>query len=171
MKKVHLIWRALIFTARDMFIGFILGIVATVLLYKINPATLGVVALLIPAGVFAGIFKGVTKFIFLNIFSAVPSKGNRFNYPKYKLLLLWVAVLFGALVYSFGLNVKTWFSVPLRLLKSNVILGVIGNTGWILLTVLISLAGLIAHFYEPPYNENEFLPPVEPADNGTPEEN
>lgn len=164
MKKLHLLWRAVVFVTRDVFIGFIVGVCAAVLLSKVNPGTHRVVALLIPAGVLAGIFKGITKFIFLNIFSALPSKGNRYNYPKFKLLILWGFLLFGTLSFSYGLNLKLWFSEPSRLLMENIFLSSWGTNIWVVLAGLISTAGILAHFYEPPYNEDEFLPPEAEAE-------
>ncbi len=169
MKKLQLVWRALVFTARDMFGGFVLGICATVLLSKINPQAQRVVALLIPAGVLAGILKGVTRFIFLHIFSAIPSKGSTFNYPKYKLLGLWLVLLFGSLTYGYGLDVAAWFAGPLRLLRDNIILAAVGNNLLVGLVIFIATAGLGSYFYEPPYNPEECLPPRKTGENKTEE--
>lgn len=159
MRKIHLIYRAIVIMARDMFIGFILGLCATVLLSKINPGTQRVSALLIPAGAAAGAFKGLSKFVMLNMFSVLPSKGYRFNYPKYKLLLLWIVVFLAVFTYVFGFNISLWFARPVALLKGNIILGSIGMPVWTIVFGVITGAGLLAHLYEPPYNEEEFLPP------------
>ncbi|MHB9096070.1 MAG: hypothetical protein ACYC21_15505 [Eubacteriales bacterium] len=164
MKRLLFVLRAMVTVSRDMFIGFIIGICATVLLYRVNANTHKVIALLIPAGVVAGIFKGLAKFVFLNVFSVLPSKGYRFNYPKYKLLLLWSAFLFGSLIYGYGINIYAWFAGPLSLLQENIILGVISPTVWGVLFGLLFVVGILAHLYEPPYNEGEFLPAPAPEE-------
>lgn|GEM_PF-2198394 len=171
MKKTGLlVWRALVFVFRDMFIGYILGLGAAVIFTKINPGVGRVAGLLIPAGILAGIFKGIVKFVILNISSALPSKGLRYNYPKYKLLFFWLVFLAGTLIYGYGLNIYAWISGPVQLLKNNIILGQVNSFFWVVLTGLVLVTGLSAHFYEPPYNENEFLPP-EPEEEMDSEEN
>ncbi len=158
MKKLQFVMRALVVTARDMFTGFILGICAAVLIAGYNPHTRSVAALFIPAGILAGIFKGLSKFVFLNIFSVLPSKGYRYNYPKFKLLLLWAALLLASLVYSYGLKINTWFAGPFGLVKENIVMGGAGQSLWTAVFVFITVTGVISYFYEPPYNEDEFLP-------------
>lgn len=139
-KKLQLLTRALVVIARDMFIGFIIGVSATVLMAGINPQTRNVVALFIPAGIAAGLFKGLAKFIFLNIFSSLPSKGYRHDYPKFKMALLWVALMLLVLVYSYGLNPLSWFREPLLLLQRNIILRDIGQSYWVAISVLVSVS-------------------------------
>ncbi len=164
MKKLDLTVWALVVATRDMFIGFIVGMSGAVLMAKLNPTTHRVVALLIPVGVVAGIVKGVAKFIFLNMSSALPSKGYRFDYPKFKMLILWAVVFLTVFLYSFGLDLRTWAAVPLQLLKENIILGVVDKKVWLVFIILVLLTGLLSYIYEPPYNEEEFLPLPEPAE-------
>lgn len=152
------VWRAIIVIARDMLIGFILGIGSTVLLYKINPNVFRVASLLIPVGIIAGVLKGLAKHIFLSVFSAIPSKGYRYNYPKYKLLFLWVTLLLGILIFAFGFHFKLWVSEPLRLIMVNPLLAPLSYDVWVGLLFFISLSGILAYLYEPPINPNESLP-------------
>ena len=159
MKILKLLWRALVFIARDAFIGFLVAVSATLVMFRLNPDMERVIALLIPVGIIAGFFKGVVKFILLNISSALPSKGYRFNYPKYKLLGFWLAALLGALLFAYGTNLSLWFSGPLDLMRNNIVLGLSGEQPWVFMAVLISILGISAHIYEPPYNEDEALPP------------
>ncbi|WP_418790050.1 hypothetical protein [Phosphitispora sp. TUW77] len=158
-KLLKLLWRGLVFITRDVFIGFLVAVSATVIMFRLNPDMNKVIALLIPVGIIAGIFKGMIKFILLNITSAIPSKGYRFDYPKFKLLLFWLLALLGSLLFAYGTDLTMWFSGPLDLLRNNVIIGSSGKQFWVLITVLISVLGIAAHFYEPPYNEDEILPP------------
>jgi len=158
-KLIKLLWRALVFIARDVFIGFLVAVSATLVLFRLNPDMNRVIALLIPVGIIAGFFKGVVKFILLNVFSALPSKGNRFDYPKYKLLGFWLAALLGALLFAYGTDLSLWFSGPLDLLRNNIVLESSGKQPWVFIVVLICILGISAHIYEPPYNEAEVLPP------------
>jgi hypothetical protein len=155
MKILKTLWRAFIIMARDMFIGLLGGLCASVLLYKINPKTINVVALLIPAGLCAGIFKGISKFLILNFFSSLPSKGYRYNYPKYKILFLWVIIYLSTFIYCFGFNVYLWITAPLMLLNKNMILPPLSSVLWGVLFAVGGIAGISAHFYEPPHNEDE----------------
>ncbi len=164
MKKIEWAVRGLVVAARDMFIGLIIGLSGTVLLAKLNPDAHRVVALLIPVGVITGFIKGLAKFLLLNVSSALPSKGYRFNYPKYKMLILWTAVLLASFFYSYGTDVGTWVGDPLRLLRENVIFDFAKAEVWFVSLAGVILAGLASHFYEPPYNEDEFLPPEAPEE-------
>ncbi|PKM82657.1 MAG: hypothetical protein CVU89_03925 [Firmicutes bacterium HGW-Firmicutes-14] len=161
MNRLGLLLRALIIAARDMFIGFILGMCAAVLMAKINPESQRIVALLIPAGIAAGFLKGIAKFVFINLYSALPSKGYRYNYPKYKILFFWVLIFAGVLIYGYGFNPWSWFYGPLQLLQNNVFLGPVPKQTWVFLTLLVSAAGIFSYLYEPPYNPEETLPPQE----------
>ena len=166
MNKIRFFLRALIFVARDILIGFLVAVSATVLLAKVKPDTYRVIALLIPIGVAAGLLKGIVKFVFLNISSALPSKGYRYDYPKYRLLAFWLTVLFGSLLIVYGIDISSWVSDPINMLTDNIILGItgIGKRLWLVFAALIFILGITAHFYEPPYNDNETLPPEEPEE-------
>ncbi len=161
MKKIKLLWRALVFVVRDMFIGFLVAAGATLIMFRLNPDMYGVIALLLPVGILAGIFKGIVKFIFLNVSSALPSKGYRFDYPKYKLLGFWIIALLGSFLFAYGTDLALWVSGPLDMLENNIVLGALGKRGWIYIIGLIHLMGIAAHIYEPPHNEDESLPPEE----------
>lgn len=161
--KLRILIRALVVISRDMFIGLLLGISAAVIFADISPGTGQVVGLLIPAGAAAGIFKGLAKFISLNVASTLPSKGYRSEYPKFKLLLLWLAVLVLVLIFAYGLNLVKWFMGPVGLLTEIHLFNDIPRGAWIVALTLISVIGLTAHFYEPPCNEEECLS-VEPEE-------
>jgi len=155
--KLRFLSRAFVVISRDMLIGLILGMSAAVLFAGISPGTAGVVGLLIPAGAAAGVFKGLAKFISLNIASSLPSKGYRFEYPKFKLLLLWLGVLTASLIFTYGLNIISWFKGPLGLLADNVLLRDVPYRMWVPGIILTTAIGLAAHVYEPPCNEDECL--------------
>lgn len=155
--KLRFLSRVLVVISRDMFIGLILGISAAVLFGGISPGTAGVVGLLIPAGAAAGVFKGLAKFISLNIASALPSKGYRFEYPKFKILLLWLGVLTASLIFAYGLNIISWFKGPFELLTDNVLFRDVPHNIWLTGIIIATAIGLAAHVYEPPYNEDECL--------------
>ncbi|MBU7005426.1 hypothetical protein [Phosphitispora fastidiosa] len=161
LKMLKLLWRALIFIARDVFVGFLVALSAALVMFRLNPDMNRVIAILIPAGIIAGFFKGVVKFTLLNITSSLPSKGYRFNYPKFKLLGFWLAALLGALLFAYGTNLSLWFSGPMDLLRDNIVLGLSDEQPLELMAVLIFILGISAHIYEPPYNEDETLPPEE----------
>lgn len=156
--KLQALLQVLVITARDMFIGLIFGLTAAVLLVKINPHNENIAALLVPTGIMAGIVKGFSKFLILKIFSSLPTKGYRFNYPKYKLLFLWLGLLLGTLMYTYGLNVSKWITAPHKMLLENKIFG---YGGWNILLITVAVVGTISYLYEPPYNNEEFLPPEE----------
>lgn len=157
-KSLNFLWRGLIIVLRDMFTGYIMGICSALLLFKINPGLYKTVALLIFAGVAAGISKGMAKFIFMNYSGALPSKGYRYNYPKYKMLAIWLVILLGTLLYVFGLRVDKWFSETVRLLEVNIFFGDVDSRLWFALLALITVTGLASYFYEPPVNPDEALP-------------
>lgn len=160
-KKIQALLQVSVIVARDMLIGLIFGLTAAIILVKINPHTENLAALLIPTGIAAGMLKGFTKYMILNIFSSLPSKGYRFNYPKYKLLFLWLGLLLATLVYAYGFNVGTWFATPYKMLAGNAILGNAGTLFWAILIIVVCVIGAGSYVYDPPYNNDEFLPPEE----------
>lgn len=149
----------LVMIARDMLIGMIFGLTAAILLVKIYPHTANFVALLIPIGIIAGTLKGFTKFLVIKIFSSLPTKGYRFNYPKYKLLFLWLGLLIGTLLYTYGLNISKWFAAPHKMFLENKIIGYAGTDSWTILMITVAVIGTVSYLYEPPYNNDEVLPP------------
>lgn len=157
--KLHGLLRALVVISRDMFIGLILGFVAAILLAKTNPHTQKFVSLLIPAGIIAGVLKGFTKYIIINIFSVLPTKGYRFNYPKYKLLFIWLALLVGTLGYVYGADFSQWLAAPLELYHENTVFSFAGPDTWSAMLTVAAVIGIASYVYEPPFNEDEALPP------------
>lgn len=159
--KLQALLQVSVIIARDMLIGLIFGLTTAILLVKINPQTENLAALLIPTGIAAGILKGFVKYLIINIFSSLPTKGYRFNYPKYKLLFLWLGLLLGTLFYAYGFNVGTWFAVPYKMLVDNAILRNAGSLFWIILIITVGVIGTTSYVYDPPYNNDEVLPPEE----------
>lgn len=160
-KKLQALLQVSVMIARDMLIGLIFGLTTAILLAKINPYTANLAALLIPIGIAAGILKGFTKYLIINIFSSLPSKGYRFNYPKYKLLFLWLGLLLATLFYAYGFNVGTWFITPAEMLVGNAILRNAGKLFWAALIIAVWVIGTASYVYDPPYNNDEVLPPEE----------
>jgi len=159
--KLQVLLRVSVIVGRDMLIGMIFGLTAAILLAKINPHTENYVTILVPIGIIAGILKGFTKFLILNIFSSLPTKGYRFNYPKYKLLFLWLGLFLGALLYSYGFHVSKWFVSLHKILFENTIIRYSGTNFWIIMVITVLVTGVVSYLYEPPYNNNEFLPSEE----------
>lgn len=154
-KALSFLWRGTIVVSRDILNGFIMGICSALLLLKINPALYRSVALLIVAGLISGIFKGTAKFIFLNLSGTLTGSGYRYNYPKFKILLLWLVILFGTLIYNFGFNVSLWFTEPLKLMKVNTVLGIVDIRIWVVLFSLVTVFGIISYVYEIPVNKDQ----------------
>jgi hypothetical protein len=155
--KLQALLQVLVIIARDMFIGLIFGLTAAVLMVKLNPHSENIAALLVPTGIIAGILKGFSKFLILKIYSSLPTKGYRFNYPKYKLLFLWLGLLLGTLLYAYGLDVSKWFAAPHKMLLENKILGYAGQDFWTILIITFAVIGTVSYLYEPPYNNEEFF--------------
>jgi len=160
-KMLQMAFLAVVVIARDMFIGFIIGLCAAVALARLNPGTYRVVALLIPVGIAAGFVKGLSKFIFLNISSSIPSKGYRYEYPKFKILSLWLVILAAAMILGYGLNFSDWLFGPYRLLTDNIVLRSFGTGPWVITLIFVIITGIAAHIYEPPVNRDEVLPETE----------
>lgn len=154
-KALGLLWIGTIIVSRDMLNGFIMGICSALLLLKINPALYRSVALLIVAGLVSGIFKGTAKFIFLNLSQTLPDSGYRYNYPKFKILFLWLVILFGTLIYNFGFQVKLWITEPLKLMEMNTILGVVDTGLWLALFSVVTVFGIISYVYEFPVSQEQ----------------
>lgn len=157
-KTLSFLWRGTIIVSRDMLNGFIMGTCSALILFKINPALVRSVALLMVAGLISGIFKGTAKFIFLNLSGTQPSSGYRYNYPKFKILFLWLVILFGSLIYNFGFKVNLWLTEPLKLMKVNIILGSVDTRLWIILFAVTTVLGLISYIYEFPVSQEQISP-------------
>lgn len=153
-KTLRFLWRGAIIVSRDMLNGFIMGTCAALLLFKINPALYRSVALLMVAGLLSGILKGTAKFIFLNLSGTLPDTGYRYNYPKFKILFLWLVILFGTLIYNFGFKVNMWFTEPIKLMKVNIVLGIVDTRLWLVLFTIVTVFGFISYVYEFPAGED-----------------
>ncbi|MDT3699743.1 MAG: hypothetical protein RO469_09965 [Thermincola sp.] len=159
--KLNRLLHVLVLIARDMLIGMISGLTAAILLFEFNPHTENFVALLIPTGIAAGILKGFSKSVILNAFSSLPTKGYRFNYPKYKLLLLWLGLLGATLLYAYGINFSQWFAAPHKLFRANEIFKYTGTGFWNILMLIVAVIGSVSYIYEPPCNSGEVMPTEE----------
>ena len=158
MNAIGTLLRALCVIIRDIFNGFIMGLCGAVLLVQFFEYTVSVAALAIPVGIGSGALKGLTKFFIFNYFSAAPTKGYRFHYPKYKLLVLWGSILLTTMVYAYGLDFRSWYSEPLRLIEANTFIGPEGKSVLNFLFWFTMVAGIGSYLYDPPYNEDEALP-------------
>jgi len=147
--KMQALLRVLIYTGRDMLIGFILGFAAMILLNKTNPRLPGI-GLLTILGLIAGVFKGLAKALILNKLDALAHDEFKKSYPKYKILGLWFAALTGVLLYSYGFDPAGWFTGPLHIMERS---GFLNNNAFFWWAVMISIifaAGLFSHYIEPP---------------------
>lgn len=147
-RKLQSLQRIMIFTGRDMLIGFLLGFAAMLVLYKVNPRITGI-GLLALLGLKMGLLKGLAKAILLGKLDALAHDELRKNYPKYKILSLWFIVLIGALVYSYGFDIAGWFTGPLSILANNRILNDIPVFLWGVFITAVFILGLASHYFEP----------------------
>lgn len=158
MNAIGTLLRALNVITRDVFNGFIMGLCGAVLLVQFFTYTIPVAALAIPVGMASGIIKGMTKFFIFNYFSAAPTKGYRFHYPKFKLLAFWGAIFVSTMVFSYGFDLRAWYQEPLHLIAVNTFIGpegkyVLSSLFWF--TIVI---GLASYLIDPPYDADEIVP-------------
>lgn len=154
-KSLGLLIRILIIISRDMLTGLIMGLCAAMLLFSLNPGLSDTVALLIPLGISAGLFKSMAKVFFLTLSGVLPTADYIKSYPRFKILGFWMIILIGTFVYVFGFNTSLWVSEPLRLLQINNFIGT-GNTGlWTFIFFFVFVIGLISYFIEIPFYRDD----------------
>lgn len=147
--KIQGLIRVLVFTGRDMLIGFILGFSTMILLHKLNPRFPGI-GLLAFLGLLAGFMKGLAKALLLAKLDVIAHDEFRKSYPKYKILGLWFVVLIGILTYSYGFNFIRWFTGPMDIISENIFLKNVAAGWWIALIITVFVTGLASHVLEPP---------------------
>lgn len=147
--KTQSLLRILVFTGRDMLIGFLLGFSAMVLLYKLNPRFPGA-GFLVLLGLLTGIVKGLAKGFLLSKLDALAHGEFRKTYPKFKILALWFTVLIVILIYSYGFNLARWFTGPLEIITEKSLIINMAGPWWVALSVAVLVTGLVSHYVEPP---------------------
>jgi hypothetical protein len=141
--------RILVFTGRDMLIGFLLGLSVMILIYKLNPRFPGA-GFLVLLGLLTGIVKGLAKGFLLSKLDTLAHGEFRRTYPKFKILGLWFIVLFIVLIYSYGFNLARWFIGPLEIMTEKSLIINMAGPWWVVLSIAVLIAGLVSHFTEPP---------------------
>ncbi|KNZ69690.1 hypothetical protein Tfer_1711 [Thermincola ferriacetica] len=146
----RLIWRGIVFVYREMFTGVLLGLTALFLVVKLAPGgdiNAGLVAVF---GLGAGLLKGFSKFLLLEMVNRIPANEYSKNYPRFKILFLWLGVFALTAIINYGFNISNWFTEPSRLIaKSPLFRGIPVIHVEIALIFLFCL-GIISHIYEPP---------------------
>lgn len=150
LKRIlRFLWRGIVFTFREVFTGLMLGISALLILIKLSPKGTVNVGYLIMFGLLAGLMKGISKFLFVELLNKVPAEEYTKNYPKYKMMFLWIAIFTLAAFVNFGFSFSLWLTEPARYIYESAILGetplfIIQSGLW-----SIFMLGIISYIYEP----------------------